>query len=146
MNKSNIINFLRWVGVLPAAFIAPVIGCILCIAVLLLGDLMTGDIWWQLQHPEIFSVEHFFTSFVVFGIFGALAVFAGASMAPKYRKAVSFVLFAIIAVVFGFIAILMLLLNNFAEVWRPILNCIVCIAAAGITAFNSESIYDDIND
>lgn len=129
---------LRWLGVLPAALIAPIVGCFVICILLLIGDFLSGHFWLYMRHPEILPIEHFFTSFVVFGAFGGLFVSAGAIVAPSHNRIVAFALFAVIAICFGFLLILTLLMSDFSHSWRMLINILVCIFAAAGTAFSIE--------
>lgn len=104
---------------------------------LLFGELFSGDLWIYLHNPNMISIEHFFTSFIIFGVFGAIFVYVGALTAPRHHKAVAMSLFGLIAIVFGFLTVTLLLIHPDGS-WRMILNFIICIAASGITAFLTE--------
>lgn len=142
MNKDTLLEIIRWLGILPAAIIAPIITCIIFISMFLIGDLLSGELWMYFTHPEIFFLNHFFTSFAVFAIFGYTAVYAGTAMAPRYKRVVAFSLFGILAIIFGFISIISLLLTNIGDSWRIVANSIICIITAGIVAFNTENMDD----
>lgn len=138
MNKTTFIQILRWIGVLPITVIAPLIVCVIVIFGLLFGDLLSGDLWIYFKHPEMLYADHFFTSFVISAVFGYIAVAAGAMMAPSYKRAVAFSLFGIIAMVFGFVAIISLLSSELSDSWRMIVNSLICIITSGIAAFTAD--------
>ena len=136
--RNYLISTLRWIAVLPAAILVPLIVCLLLAVLALIGDFLSGDLRTYLQHPEILPIEHLFMSFIIAGIFGYLFTVAGAKCAPNYQKIVAFVLFAIIAIIVGFFLIFSLLITDISESWRFVINCIVCILSAGAGAFFFE--------
>lgn len=138
-------NVLRWIAVLPAAIIASSIGCIALMILMLFGDFLSGDLWLHFRHPQIISASHFFTSFVIFAVFGYLFVYAGTATAPQYKKETAFVLFGVIAIVLGVLLIVCLFFSKITESWRMIVNAIICIATAGVTALNTEEEYQSDN-
>ena len=141
----NIKDVLRWAAILPVAAIAPTLCCILRMALVLIGDLLSGEFWLYLSHPQIIPLEHFFLSFMLFAVFGYVFVYAGASISPRYKRIVAFVLFAIVAILFGFIIIFSLLVADFADTWRMLINSIICIIAAGACSFSFEEHDDTIS-
>lgn len=134
----NITSLLRWVAVLPASLIAAVLSWIILLILVLIGDLFSGSLWLYIRHPEIIYFDHFFLSFMLSATFGYIFVSAGAATSPRYKRIVAFVLFAIIAIVFGFFMVL-LFATNFAESWRLIVNSTVCVIASGFSAYFTEN-------
>lgn len=138
MNKSTFNLILRWIGVLPAAILIPTVGCILVIAMMLIGELFSGELLTYLRYPEVFAVDHYFTSFVISILFGYSFVSAGVTMAPQYKKAVAFILFGIIAITLGFLLVASVMLAGFVNIWKFALSLLLCIGASGVTAFTTD--------
>lgn len=138
MNKSTFNLILRWIGVLPAAILTPTVVCILGIAMMLVGELFSGELLTYLRYPEVFAVDHYFTSFVISIFFGYSFVYAGVAMAPQYKKAVAFILFGIIAITLGFLLVASVMLAGFANIWKFALSLLLCIGASGVTAFTTD--------
>lgn len=134
----NIKDLFRWIAVLPASAVAATMSIVLLVIITLIGDLLSGDLSLYLEHPEIFSYDHFFMSFIIFAAFGYVFVYTGAAISPKYKRIVAFVLFAIIAVTVGFFMVLAFILLHLADSWRFLVGSIICILAAGFTAFSVE--------
>lgn len=134
--KHNTLNILRWCGIIPAAVIVPIVGCIIAMAFLLIGELLSGDLLFYIHNPKLLTVDHFFTSFGLSALFGLLTITGGTKVAPTHKRIVAFSLFGIVAVVFGSIFIMALIFLGFADAWRFIINCLILIIASGITAFN----------
>lgn len=139
MENLKLKDLLRWISVFPCAVGASVIGCLILMKLIFIGDFLSGELWLHLQHPEILMTSHFFTSFIIAGLFGCVFVYVGSICAPRYKKAVAFILFGLIAIIFGFLLGLCLFLNDFVDSWRFIANVIICIIASGITAFNANN-------
>ena len=83
---------LRWIGVLPCSILGTVIVSLIVLAICLIGDLLDGSFWMYLKHPESIYIEHFFTPFIISAVFGGCFVHIGTSVAPVYKKAISYVL------------------------------------------------------
>lgn len=111
---------------------------------MLFGELMSGDLWLYMEHPEIIALDHFFTSFIIAAIIGYGFVYSGAICAPSHRKGVAFVLFGVLSVVFGFMLIDSLVFGNFAETWKFDVGCVISIASAGAAAFNADEQLQDL--
>lgn len=141
-------NLFRWIAILPASLIAAVLGCLLLMVMVLIGDLFSGEIWIYLKNPEIITLDHFFLSFILFAAFGYIFVTAGVAVSPAHKRAVAFVLFTILTIAFGFLIIFSSLFTHFSESWRLIINCLISIVAAGVCSFaieeNNESERKDL--
>ena len=133
--KHNAINFLRWCGIIPGAVIVPIVGCTIFVALWLIGDLFSGELWLYIEHPEILPVDHLFTSFGIAALFGALTIIGGTKVAPTHKRIVAFSLFGIVAIVFGSLLIMTLIFIGFADAWRFIINLVIIILAYGFKAF-----------
>ena len=131
-------DLLRWIAVLPTSAVAATLSFLLLMVIILIGDFLSGDLWIYLKYPQIFSVEHFFMSFILSAVFGYIFVYAGFTMSPKYKRATAFVLFAIIAAVVGFLMILTFITSHFTDSWRFLISSLICIIAAGVSAFSAE--------
>ncbi|MDD5855288.1 MAG: hypothetical protein PUC90_02980 [Prevotella sp.] len=138
MNNTTI-KILRWLGVLPAAILAPVVGCTLFMIFTLIGDLFSGDLANYVNSPELFTAEHFFVSFINFAIFGSLFVYAGYMMAPVYKKVVAYILCGIITLIAASLLIVILITIDLATSWRFVINLIICILSATITTLNIKN-------
>ena len=136
MKKSKLNEVIRWVGLIPVVFIAPILGCIILLIFMLIGDFFSGELWLYLRYPDTFIANHYFTSFIVFVLFGHLFIITGTSIAPRGKVIVAFLLFGVITLSLGFILIATLLFTKFSDSWRLTTNLIVCIISSGITAFN----------
>lgn len=136
-NINIVKNSLRWIAVLPISIAGSIVGCLILIALILFGDLLSGDLWLYMHHPEVFPISHFFTSFLVSAALGCIFVYLGTALAPAYKKAVAFTLFGCLAIVCGFLLIITLLSIGFAESWRFAANLTICIISSGVTAFNA---------
>lgn len=136
--RGPLINIIRWIAVLPTAVVSPVIVCTLVLAMCFIGDVISGEFWMYLRHPEIISIDHFLISFVIWGIFGYFFVISGSKMAPTYRKAIAFILFGIATIAFGFIGLFSAIALKFSDSWRLIVCSILCIITAGVAAFTTE--------
>lgn len=137
--KNGVIkNSLRWIAVLPASIAGAVVGCLVLIALILIGDLLSGNLWMYIHYPKAFSIDHFFTSFLVSASLGGLFVYLGTAVAPAYKRAVAFALFGVLVIVCGFLLVFTLLYIGFADSWRFVVNLTICIIASGATAFNID--------
>lgn len=85
-NINIVKNSLRWIAVLPISIAGSIVGCLILIALILFGDLLSGDLWLYMHHPEVFPISHFFTSFLVSAALGCIFVYLGTAMAPAYKK------------------------------------------------------------
>lgn len=138
-NKSEniIVSVLRWIAVLPAAVIGSVIISLLICLCMLLGDVFSCDIFIYIRHPEIFSIDHFFTSFILSLALGYSFVSIGTSVSPNNKRVVAFVLFGLLTMVFGTIVIISII--NFTTFWRMTINSLCVIVASGVAAFTADS-------
>lgn len=71
-NINIVKNSLRWIAVLPISIAGSIVGCLILIALILFGDLLSGDLWLYMHHPEVFPISHFFTSFLVSAALGCI--------------------------------------------------------------------------
>ena len=122
---------LRWLGVLPCSILGAATLGLLVLAICLIGDLLDGSFWIYLKEPQIISVEHFFTPFIISAVIGGSFVYIGTNAAPAYKKAVSYVLALLIACIFGFTGIIALLTHQ----WQGVVQSIVAIASSGAVSF-----------
>lgn len=134
----NLKDIFRWIAVLPAAVIASILCYTLLMIMVLIGDLFSGKLRLYLEHPEILSLDHIFLSFILSAILGYVFVFVGVATSPRYKRIVAFVLFALIAILFGFLIIFSLLITSFADSWGLLVSSVICIIAAGACAFSTE--------
>lgn len=147
MKKQDLINCLRWLAVLPAAIVAPIIISCVLIILLLIGDALSGNLWIYLRNPDMMLFDHFFTSFIISGVVGYVFIAAGAFAAPKFKIGVAFTLFGIISILLGFVLIASLIMLNFGDSWRFIINVIILLSTAGFAAFatGEDDVVDIIN-
>ena len=61
MKKSKLTEVIRWVGLIPVVFIAPILGCIILLIFMLIGDFFSGELWLYLRYPDTFIANHYFT-------------------------------------------------------------------------------------
>lgn len=134
----DIARLLRWVAILPVSLITATLCCIALLIIVLIGDLFSGQLWLYLKHPEIIPLDHFFLSFALWAAFGWTFVRTGTEIAPLYKRIIAFVLFAIVAIVFGFLMIFSLITTNISDSWRILADSTACIIASGVTAFLAE--------
>ena len=131
--KRNIINVLRWIGVLPAVMAGYIFGPII---INVLSDLVR----W-LNGTSDNSGWAFIIYYIIAPAFGsALAVYLGLIVAPKAKKIVALVLGAlmVILITIGTLVVLQLNKPGLSGAWI-ITSGIASIVAAGIV------IYDQMN-
>lgn len=138
ISHQSLIKSVRWIAILPVALIVPIVFAIISVLLMLFGEVMSGDLWLYMEHPEIFAFNHFFASFIIAAIIGYGFVSSGAICAPSHRKGVAFVLFGVLSVVFGFMLITSLIFGRMAETWRFDIGCLISIVSAGAAAFNAD--------
>lgn len=137
------IQILRWAGVLPAAIIAPSLACLLFTVVILIGDVLSGDLWMFFEAPLLFQLEHIPTTLICYGIYGYLMITVGIAVAPSHKKIVALSLFAINAILHGFFIIMSLIFLKFSECWIAVIGSVICIISAGIATYSFVSEADD---
>lgn len=91
-HSSKAMISLRWLGLLPGALIGSLILVVLIGSMFLIGDFFDGSLWLFIEYPQILYVEHFFTPFVITGVFCGSFVYLGANIAPKFKKTVAYAL------------------------------------------------------
>ena len=132
--ESKFGQVLRWLGILPCSLIGSILVCIIVIAMCLFGDIIDGSFWIYWNHPEMIYYEHFLTPFIVYGMFSIFFVKIGSCIAPRFPRQIAFVLAILIVMLFGIIGFIAVL----ASEWRFMIQCIVGIIAAAVTAFVTE--------
>lgn len=133
------VQILRWVGVLPAAIVAPFLACLLVNLFALIADFISGDFRMFYDSPVLFQIEHFPSALISYGLYGFLMIHVGCAVAPNFKKVVALALFALNAILFGILIVLCFIFLKFADCWVAIIGSIICIISAAIAAFSIVS-------
>lgn len=130
-SSSTAITILRWIGVLPGALIGSLILAVLVCVMCLIGDILDGSFWLYLKHPEVISIEHFFTPFIVAAVFCGTFVHIGANIAPDFKKQIAFALSILLIIPFGLLAFFAVSLHE----WKLLAQFVLGIVVAAIVAY-----------
>lgn len=116
-------NWIRWIGVLPAA-----VACyFIAYALIKLSDLISGR-----DEEGSYSLAHLFVPLIASGAAGFYFVFTGTSIAPYYKRIVGLILLILVVLLSG-MGVFLLIINGFK--WDLFLETTGQIVGAAI-AFN----------
>lgn len=119
---------LRWIGVLPGAFIVTLLAVFIASCAVLLGDILENPQW--LLHPE-YIIDGSNESYLIPVLRGAAFVYSGSYIAPQGKKGTSLFLFGLIGVFFGILGFLSIVNRE----WELFIRCLITIISGGATCY-----------